>query len=41
MDLKQFKLDLNKLPEEIRRKVYCNLIDRMDDLDHKNKFKCV
>ena len=39
MDLKQFKLDLNKLPEEIRRKVYCNLIDRMDDLDHKNKFK--
>ena len=39
MDLKQFKLDLNKLPEEIRRKVYCNLIDRMDNLEHKNKFK--
>ena len=39
MDLKQFKFDLNNLPKEIRHKVYCNLIDRMDDLDHKNKFK--
>lgn len=39
MDLKQFKLDLNNLPEEIRHKVYCNLIDRMDVLEHKNKFK--
>ena len=39
MDLKQFKIDLNNLPKEIRRKVYCNLIDRMDDLEHKNKFK--
>ena len=39
MDLKLFKFDLNNLPKEIRHKVYCNLIDRMDDLDHKNKFK--
>ena len=39
MDLKQFKFDLNNLPKEIRSKVYCNLIDRMDDLEHKNKFK--
>ena len=39
MDLKQFKIDLNNLPVEIRHKVYYNLIDRMDDLEHKNKFK--
>ena len=39
MNFKQFKFDLNNLPEEIRHKVYSNLIDKMDIVEHKNKFK--
>tara|TARA_B100001094_G_C18027007_1_gene718111 strand:- start:373 stop:828 length:456 start_codon:yes stop_codon:yes gene_type:complete len=34
-----FKLYLNNLPEDLRRKVYSNLIDKMEILTHRNKFK--
>ena len=34
-----FKSNLNYLPEDLRRKIYCKIVNKMYLLEHKNKFK--